>query len=72
MRLTKTQTEILTMIAQGLKTKAIANRLEISDYTVRNHRSDIYERLGVKNSSEAVAKALVEGYIKEDEIWRTS
>jgi PAS domain S-box-containing protein len=52
--LTVREKEILNMIASGLTNKEIAARLVISENTVRNHRQKVYEKIGAKNSAEAI------------------
>ena len=42
-------------MAQGLSNAAIAARLGISSYTVRNHLTHIFEKLDVHSRSHAVA-----------------
>lgn len=41
--------DVAKLIANGLTTKAIAERLGISDWTVYEHRSEIYKKLGTKD-----------------------
>jgi DNA-binding NarL/FixJ family response regulator len=45
--LTPRELEIVRMIAQGLRNKAVAERLSISEGTVKIHLHNIYEKLGV-------------------------
>src|SRR5262249_14154125 len=45
--LTKREREIINFVSQGLKNQQIADRLFISEGTVRNHLTVIYEKLGV-------------------------
>ena len=45
--LTNKQLEIIELVAQGLKNKEIAERLFISEQTVKNHLHLIFEKLGV-------------------------
>jgi len=56
-RLTDRETIILDLVAHGLTNKAIGFQLGISDRTVQTHLSNIFERLGVANRTEAVTKA---------------
>lgn len=46
--------EIVALAAQGFDNKDIAERLYLSDKTVRNHLSRIYQKLGVSNRIQAV------------------
>jgi DNA-binding CsgD family transcriptional regulator len=45
------ETEVLTMVAQGLSNKQIAGKLFISIHTVISHRKNITYKLGVKSIS---------------------
>ena len=49
--------EILALIAEGLGNAAIAERLSISDKTVRNHISNIFDKLGVWTRAQAIVFA---------------
>jgi pimeloyl-ACP methyl ester carboxylesterase/DNA-binding CsgD family transcriptional regulator len=55
--LTDRESEILELVAQGLDNGGIATRLKISDKTVRNHVSIIFDKLGVATRAQAVAFA---------------
>jgi DNA-binding NarL/FixJ family response regulator len=44
--LSRREREIVTLIAQGFKNKEIADKLDISAQTVKNHLRKIFERLG--------------------------
>jgi ATP/maltotriose-dependent transcriptional regulator MalT len=46
--------EILALIAEGLGNAEIAGRLSISDKTVRNHVSNIFDKLGVWTRAQAI------------------
>jgi DNA-binding NarL/FixJ family response regulator len=48
--------EILTLLAQGLVNKEVADRLSISYQTVKVHLKHIYEKLHVRTRTEAVLK----------------
>ena len=50
--------DVLQALVDGLSYKMIADRLGISFETVRSHIKNIYEKLHVHNSAEAVAKTL--------------
>lgn len=53
-QLTKREKEILLLIRQGYLSKEIADKLNLSIYTVNNHRKNILEKLNVDNAIEAV------------------
>jgi DNA-binding CsgD family transcriptional regulator len=53
-RLTAREKEILLLVLQGARNKDIGKKLFISGSTVRNHISNIYQKLGVRNRLELV------------------
>ena len=56
-QLTKREKEILILIRQGFLSKEIAYKLNLSIYTVNNHRKNILAKLNVDNAIEAINKA---------------
>lgn len=58
LQLTKREQEVLTQIGKGMLSKEVADMLGISINTVNRHRQNIIEKLGVKNSAEAVKVAV--------------
>jgi pimeloyl-ACP methyl ester carboxylesterase/DNA-binding CsgD family transcriptional regulator len=60
--LTAREREILELVAQGSDNGKIADRLKISEKTVRNHVSLIFGKLGVNSRAEAVARARDAGF----------
>jgi DNA-binding CsgD family transcriptional regulator len=56
--LTKKQQEVLHWITQGLTNKQIAQRLKISESTVKLHVGNIFKRYGVKTRSALTASAI--------------
>lgn len=56
-KLTKKETEIIELIAQGLTTKEIASKLYISTRTVETHRSNMLKKLDAKNTVELLNTA---------------
>lgn len=61
--LTARELEILGMLTKGLTNKEIANALDISDNTVRNHVMSIIGKLEVSDRTEAATAALQRGII---------
>lgn len=61
--LTSRELEVLGLIAQGYKNKAIAQKLVISDKTVRNHITNIFSKLQVADRAEAIIKARDAGLV---------
>jgi PAS domain S-box-containing protein len=57
-RLSSREIEVLRLAADGLNTKKIAERLSLSDYTVKNHFASILAKLKVHSRAEAVSQAL--------------
>jgi DNA-binding NarL/FixJ family response regulator len=55
--LTKREIEILKLIAEGLSSQAIANKLFISLRTVETHRLNINQKLDVKNTAGLVKRS---------------
>jgi DNA-binding NarL/FixJ family response regulator len=55
-QLSSREMEILALVAEGFANKEIANRLHISNATVRTHLMHIYEKLHVHCRTEAAAK----------------
>jgi len=61
--LTARQIEILQLFARGLSYQEVAAQLQVSILTIKNHASAIYDRLGVKNKTEAVFEARALGWL---------
>jgi pimeloyl-ACP methyl ester carboxylesterase/DNA-binding CsgD family transcriptional regulator len=55
--LTPREHDVLEMIAQGLDNQQIAERLVVSQKTIRNHISHIFQKLMVKNRAQAIVMA---------------
>jgi DNA-binding NarL/FixJ family response regulator len=61
--LTPREVQVLELLAEGLPNKAIADRLGISDQTVKFHVSSISGKLGAVNRTDAVRRAVRRGLI---------
>jgi DNA-binding NarL/FixJ family response regulator len=61
--LTKRELEILRLMAGGYSNREIAEALGTAEGTVKNHASSILSKLGVRDRTRAVLKALELGYI---------
>jgi DNA-binding CsgD family transcriptional regulator len=59
--LTPREGEILERIAQGLDNAQIAAHLDLSEKTVRNHITHIFDKIGVENRSQAIVLARERG-----------
>ena len=67
--LTRREQEILVLLAQGLSTKQVAEKLFISPKTVENHRSNILCKLNLHSTLELVRYAARLGIIDVD-LWK--
>lgn len=56
--LTNREKEVFDLLIQNYSTKEIANKLKISEKTVRNHISNTIQKLGVKSRAQAVIELL--------------
>lgn len=56
--------EIMQLIAQGLSNSEVANGLTLSEYTIKSHLGNIQEKLGAKNRTDAVVRAIMIGAVK--------
>jgi len=61
--LTPREVEVLELLAEGLPNKAIAERLRISDQTVKFHVAAICGKLGAANRTDAVRRAIRQGLV---------
>lgn len=52
--ITKRELEILSLIAEGLSNREIAERLFVSENTVKTHSSRLFEKMNVKRRTQAV------------------
>lgn len=61
--LTEREREVLVMLAQGVANKGIADRLHLSEGTVKNHVSNILGKLQVQNRTQAANLARSKGLV---------
>ncbi len=61
--LTPREREIVRMVARGMRNRTIADRLSISEGTVKVHLHNIYEKLGVDGRLELVLAAQQRGLV---------
>jgi DNA-binding NarL/FixJ family response regulator len=59
--LTEREREVLTLIGEGLKNKEIADKLFISEWTVRHHITSIFSKLEVSDRVELILYAYKKG-----------
>lgn len=67
--LTASEIEIVKLIADGLTTKEIAIRKNISHHTVNTHRKNIFRKVEVSNASELIMHAIKAGWINNIEYY---
>jgi pimeloyl-ACP methyl ester carboxylesterase/DNA-binding CsgD family transcriptional regulator len=60
--LSSRERQILTLMTEGLANADIAERLSISEKTVRNHTSNIFDKLGVWSRAQAIVFARDHGF----------
>jgi DNA-binding CsgD family transcriptional regulator len=61
--ITPRELEVLELVAQGLSNREIAERLFVSENTVKTHSSRLFEKLGAKRRTQAVQIAKELGLI---------
>ena len=61
--LTPRETEIVRLMTGGYSNREIASALALSEGTVKNHVSSILGKLGVRDRTRAVLKAIEKGYV---------
>jgi DNA-binding NarL/FixJ family response regulator len=54
--------QVLALIAEGLSNTDIAERLNISEKTVRNHATNLFDKLGVWSRAQAIVFARDRGF----------
>jgi two-component system response regulator DegU len=62
--LSRREMEVLSYIAQGLSNKEIGVRLGISEQTVKNHITTIFNKIGVSDRTQATLYALQHGWVR--------
>lgn len=62
--LTARELDVIKMIGEGLKNKNIAERLSISEATVRHHLSSIYGKIGVEDRLNLIIFAYQKGLVQ--------
>jgi LuxR family maltose regulon positive regulatory protein len=55
--LTPRELEVLCLICQGLSNREITERLTVTLNTVKKHTSNLYNKLGVRSRTQAIARA---------------
>ena len=63
--LTPREVDVLAAMADGLSTKAIARRLGVAIKTVENHKTRVFDKLGVHTQAHAVGLAISQGLLAD-------
>lgn len=56
--------EVLTLLVAGLSNKGIADRLSVSEATVKTHLTNILQKLGVEDRTQAALAAVSRGIVR--------
>jgi DNA-binding NarL/FixJ family response regulator len=67
-KITPRELEILRMAASGLSNKDIAQKLDLSERTVKGYLAEIFSKLNVSSRTEAVITALRAGFFTLDDL----
>ncbi|MEO6627532.1 MAG: response regulator transcription factor [Aquihabitans sp.] len=62
--ITKREIDVLQLIADGCSTPEVAERLFISQKTVKNHLASIYQKLDARDRTQAVLRAVRMGIVR--------
>lgn len=62
--LTKRECEILQLLADGKSNRAVSETLYISEKTVKNHVSNILQKMGCNDRTQAVVQAIRKGWVE--------
>lgn len=63
-KLTTREKEILVLMAKGMSNRDVSDKLFISEKTVKNHVSNIFQKMQVRDRTQAVIEAIRNGWVK--------
>lgn len=66
--LTTRESDVLALVARGLRNREIAIQLDLSEQTVKNHLTGILHKLGAPNRTRAVMYAIRQGWLELPEV----
>jgi DNA-binding NarL/FixJ family response regulator len=61
--LSEREREVMRLIAQGLRTREIADKLSVSPKTIEKHRTNLMRKLGLRTAAGVAAYAISNGYL---------
>jgi DNA-binding CsgD family transcriptional regulator len=61
--ISQSERKVLRLIADGMNSKQIAEKLYLSEHTVRNHRKNMLQKLECSTSSEMIKKCILNGWL---------
>ncbi|MCH7906003.1 MAG: response regulator transcription factor [Chloroflexi bacterium] len=64
--LSEREVRMLRMVADGVKNREIARRLDLSEQTVKNYLSMVFKKMGTRSRAQAATMALEYGWLRED------
>jgi DNA-binding NarL/FixJ family response regulator len=62
-----TEREIIRAVAAGMNNREITDKLAYSEKTVKNHLSNSFSRLGIRDRTQPAIYGLCQGLIPNDE-----
>lgn len=65
--LNEREVRMLKMVYEGMTNKVIAQRLTLTEQTVKNYLSMVFEKMGTRRRAQAATKAFEYGWLREDE-----
>lgn len=64
LQISPSELKVLKGIATGYSSKRIAQELQLSEHTIKNHRKNMLRKLQCTNSAELIKLAMVKGWIE--------
>lgn len=61
---TARESEVLNLLVKGISVKEIAERLDLSVYTIGAHRTSLHRKLGVHDRAQLVQCAIEKGIVE--------
>jgi DNA-binding NarL/FixJ family response regulator len=61
--LSEREREVMRLIAEGYRTREMAEQLSLSHKTVEKHRSNLMRKLGLRSATAVAAYAITHGYV---------